>query len=98
MAPTRQPSNKDLQQAIQELDKSLRSEIGTIGGHVMLLQTIVKSLESDLIERRAIEKYQREHPEQNNKGGESWLNKELIKIIGLVLGLAAAIVAWRASV
>lgn len=59
----------------------------------------LKVLEKEKIEREAIEKYKRQHPEQSQNGAGSPINKELIKVVlQLVIAigiLAGAIIALR---
>ena len=92
MAPKKEPTNADLKHEIRNVEKALRSELGSMGAIVMDLKETVNKLDDYMVEQKAIEKYKSLHPELP---AESKINADLVKIAIGVITLAGAMIGYK---
>lgn len=83
--PKKQPSNAELMQQLT----AIRQEYKDMQANMAALNTRVFTLETDKVAKDAVADYLVRHPAQTVS--ESKLNKDLVKYIGVALGIIATL-------
>lgn len=96
------PTNQDLlerhirlEEAVTNMDKALRSEIGTVGASILELKKIVKDLELKERDRETIARYKKNVFSRENTKVWVDVGKQIIYVLGLIGTILYAYISTR---